>query len=370
MLRPCTEIWGSVTLRDAVPGIVTYRDVTYVPYQHGAAWGIFDADGQAVEGSVDMHGPNGVPEHQILEWAGQAEAQAEEDVYIYAGRFNPHYGHFLVNTLSRLWPLALAAPPAGRLLFHGGGTPADWFTLPFARESFGALGLGAGDIRRFTVPTRINTLIVPRPCFQEQHFVHRVFAALCHHIGARLLQGHMPRTGLPPVYLSKSGLTSGVGRVVNEAPLEARLRDAGVEIIHPEQLSLAEQITLFVERPAVLGTIGSAFHTSVFAPPHARLLALSPIPGPNSNYLLIDAVNGNNAQYFYADGAALVRPQGDPFITSFQIPEPELAADILLTQLGPARHALRPLPQPAPTPDAPPPHDAGQVQIFSARSLG
>lgn len=332
VLTPCIERWGKVELRDTLPDTVTHTDVVYVPYNRGSAWGIFGQDGVAVDGSVDLHGPNANTHGQLLRWDGVAE-EAPETEYIYAGVFNPHYGHFLINSLSRLWPLAAEERPAARLLFHGGASPADWFTLPFVRDIFGALGLNPGDIAVFSRPARIGTLVVPCTSFQEQHFIHRVYAALGHRIGARLLQGWTPRVGLPPVYLSKTGLTAGVGRVINEAVLEERLQGAGVEIVRPETLSFPEQVALFAERPAVLGTSGSGFHSSIFVPPQAKLLLLNPSPGPNSNLLLIDAANGNIAEYLYASGTKVVQRAGDSFLTSFCFPDPIEIADALLQYL-------------------------------------
>ena len=62
-----------------------------------------------------------------------------------------------------------------------------------------------------------------------------------------------------------------------DAMVRDALREAGVEIVAPETLPMREQIALFAERPAVLGTIGAGLHTSVFVPSAARILALSTI---------------------------------------------------------------------------------------------
>lgn len=136
VLEPCTECWGKVELRDALPEISAYDDVTYVPYQRNAAWGIFGQDGAAADGSVDLHGPDATTPDQLLSWRGTADHLAPEPAYIYAGVLNPHYGHFLINSLSRLWPLAGGEMPAAKLLFHGDGNPAEWFNLPFMRDIF------------------------------------------------------------------------------------------------------------------------------------------------------------------------------------------------------------------------------------------
>lgn len=129
-------------------------------------------------------------------------------------------------------------------------------------------------------------------------------------------------------------MKGGVGRVLNEKALEERLERAGVEIIRPETLSLREQIALFVERPSVAGTIGSSFHTSIFVQPGANIIVLSTVPGPNSNFAILDAVNGRTATYVYAKGTRVVSGSGHEFLTSFAIPAPDRVADELLAILG------------------------------------
>jgi capsular polysaccharide biosynthesis protein/predicted O-methyltransferase YrrM len=332
-LKPCTECWGEVELRNSLPAIEAHNDVTYVPYAAGDAWGIFSQDGRAVEATVDLHGPDGTAQNQILQWHGVVPPDADDQLYVYAGAINLHYGHFLINTLSRLWPMAVEVP-AGRLLFHGPGEPAEWFAVPFIGEIFAALGVTPDRIAVFDAPVQIKTLYVPRTSFQEQRFVHRIYADLTHQIGANLLRGRAPRPGLPPVYLSKTSLDAGVGRVLNEAEIESRLSERGVEIVRPETLPLVEQIALFIERPAVLGTTGSGFHTSIFVASRAKLLVLSTIPGPNSNFLLIDAANSNDADYVYCGDTEVVELPDDPFLTSFYIPDPVNVADELIARLG------------------------------------
>lgn len=201
------------------------------------------------------------------------------------------------------------------------------------RDIFEALMLTPDHIATFSQPTKIQKLIVPHTSFQEQHFIHRVYAALGHRIGSKLLQDRAPRAGLPPVYISKTKLAIGVGRIINEAPLEKRLEEAGIEIVWPETLSLREQAALFLERPIILGTVSSAFHSSIFVSPRSRLLIVSPIPGPNSNFLLIDAANDNNAAYFYPAGTEVVQSEGDPFLTSFRVGDPLAVAEALLARL-------------------------------------
>ncbi len=325
ILAECNEVWGKVSLMEELPPLTTREKLVYVPYDPGQPWGIFTHQGAIVQESVDHHGPDANTNDQVMSWDGCATEQAPDATYFYGGVFNPHYGHFIVNTLSRLWLLARTDSLPARLLFHGSGTPEEWFRIPFFRDIMEALSLTPDAVVSFRQPMLLHSLVIPGSSFQEQHHIHRVHAELGHRIGNKILENRTFQDGLPPVYLTKSGLAEGVGRIVNEPELEVELRAAGMEIVHPERLSLREQVAMFVERPFIVGTTGSAFHTSLFQPPRARLVLLSPIPGPNSNFLLIDAANRNDATYLYASDTKVVK-DAKRFLTSFHLPQAEAVA--------------------------------------------
>lgn len=203
ILQQCVDLWGKAEVRQGAPPISFHDDVVYVPYQHGEAWGLFGADGTPIEGSVDLHGPLGQPHAQKLAWLGSTEAAAPEQTYVYGGVFNPHYGHFLINSLCRLWPLATQQARQHKILFHADGPADSWFVLPFVREIFDALGLTIDSLATFDHTVRIARVIVPSVSFQEQHFAYTAFRDLCHRIGEGVLGRFEPKPGLPPVYLTR-----------------------------------------------------------------------------------------------------------------------------------------------------------------------
>jgi acetyltransferase-like isoleucine patch superfamily enzyme/capsular polysaccharide biosynthesis protein len=341
-LVECTECWGNIELIEDPPLLSVDHNVIYVPYEKDGPWGLFRPDGDVVPGSVDFHGPDREVQGQILSWSGNAAHVADDGNYLYGGLLNPHFGHFLVNSLSRLWPLVSAERPAAKIVFHGLGDSQQWFNLPFCRDIFEALGLQPSDVLILEQPTMFKNITVPHTSFQEQHFIHRAYAQLGHHIGQEILKGRPIRQGLPAVYLSKTRLPSGVGHVENEDIVESILREAGsIEILYPETLCLREQIALFAERPVVVGTTGSAFHTSIFYPPKAKLILLSPVSGPNTNFMMIDLANENDARYVYAPGTTLEAEDGR-FLTTMRFPEPEAIAHDLLDMMAQAgaNHAL------------------------------
>lgn len=67
---------------------------------------------------------------------------------------------------------------------------------------------------------------------------------------------------------------AGRRHVVNEAELEPILSDYGFEIVEAENLSFYDQVQLFSQASAVVGTHGAGLSNLVFAPPECRVLEM------------------------------------------------------------------------------------------------
>jgi capsular polysaccharide biosynthesis protein len=334
VLKRCSESWGSCRLIGADPEIGHHCGVAYLPFGQGHSWGIYDLQGFLLADTVDLHGPQGDHHHEQaprLDRSFLADVEeAPEATYIYGGFINPHYGHFIVNSLARQWPLARSTKSKVKILCHGPANPDHWFARPFIKAIFNALGLTREDFVTFDRRTLIPRLIVPLTSMREQHYIHTVFGELCARIGRNLLGAEHSVREARPAYLSKAGLKSGVGNVVNEIRIVEVLEREGVEIVFPEQIDLTAQIRLYAERDHICGIAGSALHTQAFWPSRGRVSTISATPGPNSNFFLIDLASKSQVDYFYPPGSRVVNEGSNAFLTSIEVQKPELiASDIL-----------------------------------------
>ncbi len=261
---------------------------------------------------------------------GAIKAGAPEAMYFYGGKIHPHYGHFLLSTFSRFWPLIKYGKPKCKILMHEETEPAHWFSFPHVAYCFAKLGLAPADFVKFDYPVRIERLVVAHPSFEEEHFAHAAFARLGNAIGRLALRDIEIQDNPRPVYLSKSRLKSGVWRFVNEAELAANLSRHGVDVVFPEQLSLDAQIGLFSERRVLIGSMASFFHTSIFSSTRPILIGINHQRSALSNYTLSDAVNGIDGRYFYPhDGVRYAEP-GSGFSMNCHIENPVgVAEDIM-----------------------------------------
>lgn len=100
-----------------------------------------------------------------------------------------------------------------------------------------------------------------------------------------------------PVYLTRSGLSDQMRKSEAEPELESELSRRGLDIIQPEALPLADQISLFEQAPLIVGNIGSALHTALFSRSSGRRLAVLNWGRGLENYLLVDAVKQHSSYY-------------------------------------------------------------------------
>lgn len=304
-LERCRAVWGRTDRISALPAL---RHVTDAVYRPGPPWNLTGPDGTLLDGEA------GADSYPL--------ATAEAVPHLHLGSLATHYGHFLVGTLGRLWPLLDWRGPPPRLFCHATDDPT---ALPFLAPILAGFGLTPDDVVRFDRPRRIPHLVLPAPSLKEQAFTHAVHADLVRAIGAPFWEGVTVDGEARLVYLSKARLTSGISRLRNEPELEVALVRRGVDIVYPETLALPALVRLFSERRVVMGTAGSAFHTAAFAAPHRRILGLNWAPHLNANFPLLDGLNGTQGRYYHPVGAETGPDEGFHF--GWVVPDPERLAD-------------------------------------------
>ena len=188
----------------------------------------------------------------------------EERPAIFGGVLCHDYGHFLTETLARMWAIAASdrkviwVPQAG------------WSGLrTWQRDILALVGLGHGDPDMMTEPTRFTELVVPSAGIALNLYCDRRYTDA---IGVFPFRSPDPHVR---VWLSRSRLGEHKARVENEAELEAQLRADGWRIVHPETLPVTDQLAAMAQAAVVAGFDGSAFHTVLLGRDvRARLITL------------------------------------------------------------------------------------------------
>lgn len=226
------------------------------------------------------HGPVSVPD----------QLEVVEEPVLFGGHLMKHYGHFLIESMSRLWARDLF--PSLPILFTN---HPKWHDPSFGMEVIDALGLRE-RILLVDKPTIFREVVCPGTAFEYRWKAFSI-AAEPHTAVTEALDTAGRRTWRQPVYLTRSGLSDDLRKSEAEPELERELSRRGFEVVRAETLPLADQIGLFDQSPLIIGTIGSALHTALFSRSSQTRLGILNWGRGFENYLLVDAVKQHTSYY-------------------------------------------------------------------------
>jgi hypothetical protein len=221
---------------------------------------------------------------------------------IYGGILMDHYGHFLLESLSRYWAIKDARDDL----------PIVWHyrdrsnLLAWQREIFDLLKI---DTKRFVYVdelTKLDSVYLPDAGYKIQTWGHPLyFASLCIFGANEIIPGKK-------VWLSRWRLDRNLGRITNEDEVEKKLVRKGWTIFHPETVSVMEQINMLKDAALISGFQSAAFHTMLFFNVKSRVVIFRRDRRPiNHNYstiavnkLIEQDVHDVDLEYVSGDGSA------------------------------------------------------------------
>jgi len=337
-LGECDRFHGNTILLEGYPECKLYENVLYMPLapneQPGdRSFGLYDCNGQLIEAAGKFVGPRHEPAGPKLftEIDHKKISNFTQIPVFYMGWLVNHYGHFLVDTLCRMWAWTRIRSPKIKILYHGDLNIDQFLQTPFVAEIFEILSLTANDFIKFDQPIIIHRVIIANPAFEELNFCYRAFTNFFNEIGSKLLDRTQGQNDTP-IYLTKMNLKSGISHYVNEADFVERLSKSGVEIISPESMSLREQIALFHTRTTITGLLGSAFHTSMFIP-YRKFLVLNYEQLLWTNQILIDKANRNRSIFVYDLSGSVNEGRTPSFGNNFRMENPKRLAEDFLRRI-------------------------------------
>ncbi|MFN3449299.1 MAG: glycosyltransferase family 61 protein [Roseococcus sp.] len=212
------------------------------------------------------------------------EAEPIAGTWIYAGALHQHPGHFVTESIGRLWGVPQAGPGVQGLIWHALDPPkADapqGRAVPFRPGSVQAdvlecLGI---PLPRLIVqrPLRVERLLVPDQlmALDEGPLLagHPAFRRFLHE---RLITGEAPEQGGYRLFVSRAGLGARQSSFILEDRMEEVLRAQGWRILRPETLPLREQLAAYAGASDLLFSEGSSLHFyALVARPGQRVVIL------------------------------------------------------------------------------------------------
>lgn len=212
--------------------------------------GVFDSDGDVLPDSL-LNRRSGERGAAIPAAEVHADETAAVSEAIYCGPLYHHFGHFLLESLARVW--YAQQHPDLPLVWAGASTwERDVALREWQREILDILGV-TNTCRIATTATPVERLHLPDIGYRYDDWFHTQHARF-------LARYHGPdQEESFKIWLSRSLLGKDV-RDLNAEPLERRLASSGWTVVHPEQQTVREQLDNLARASVIAGEEGSAFH--------------------------------------------------------------------------------------------------------------
>ncbi len=183
------------------------------------------------------------------------------------GNIQPHFGHMLLEGLSRLWPLTLDHRFAKSMRF----LVYEPELRDFQKELLALAGVPVERILH--VPSEgiiVERLWVPDPAMRSHRWSSDLQRKMWEAIASAVPSAKPSRH----VYLSRRRI--GERPLLNEEEIETIFVKHGYEIVFPELLGMTEQIRLAKEAAFLAGPAGSQLYLGAFQSPGSHKLVLAP----------------------------------------------------------------------------------------------
>jgi hypothetical protein len=291
--RSTSNLGSKIKLYEGSPStILEIREAFFVP----GTKCLYNREGKRVIESCIRRGPE---LSELIDAGSDAispphDYTTVETPTLYLSWLPNHWGHFLTESISRLWARLLYPELATLPGFccHMDNVHANIL------EFLHTLDLHVGsNIYTSDRAIKFKRIFIPVASFSnrgEAYSVHNdIFAAVTQHY----LGTQKPSASDQPIVLSRSRF-AGARTIERQNEFEDDLAQLGCRIIHPETLSLKEQITSINSHRIFIGCLGSAFHNMMFSQYGSNVIShLLCKSVPNTNFLMFDALIGNQANY-------------------------------------------------------------------------
>jgi len=241
--------------------IVTLSNAVVIPPERSAMvqeCGVLAADGSFCAHSATWRGgrPTMTPPKMPTDVPNKLAGR-----HLFAGQIWAHFGHFIAESMSRLWALDHLDDLPDSILFIPKRPAVAGPVRGFQKEFIELLGVKI-PVQVISAATEVEELIVPGQGFGLGAISGGTEKFRSYFANNFALD--VKPEGAKKIYLSRSKLGGLEGGAVLEETLEANLANEGYEICHPQMHSLRDQVAMYRAAEHVVGLDGSAFHLFAF----------------------------------------------------------------------------------------------------------
>ena len=217
--------------------------------------GVLTAEGAFEERSITWRNGTQVNTEPPMPEAGEIEDLPGR--WMYAGPLFGHFGHFLVESIARIWAVETLKGKIDGIVFVPKFQNRPQYILSVFEPMLRGLGVDV-EIRNLEDPTRVEELYVPQQGFGMFEMIEGA-PEFRDFINAHAGKGVEPK-GPEKIYIARSALPPARGSLLGEARLEELLEAEGYTIYHPQKDSFDEQMATYKAARRIISVDGSPLH--------------------------------------------------------------------------------------------------------------
>ena len=290
-----------------------------VPWAKG---GVLDCSGGYIEESASFAmNSNKVNEGVQTRLYGAYPYEHEEietyndNMVLYAGFYIQQWGHFLLECISRLYPIVQNPEKYKdmKIIFLP-MRENDEINGTFL-ELLNLIGIRDEQIVILREPTRYKKIIVPEQSLNMNIFGTKEYETIINCIVEKAIEKPVKIKTHKKIYLSRKNWSLSIGRDIGEEKIEKFFNQNGFKSVSMEQYSLVEQIHILQGADHVASAICTLPHNLIFARDGIKSTIINKMPHYNVSQFQIDEFRNLDATYIDAySGIFLTDIGGGPFL--------------------------------------------------------
>ena len=275
------------TVKMLANGIILPAKQKAIKEEHRYKGGVCDSDFNFIAGYSNlapgrMNGWCCLDESYTVE---RDKLVACDEEVIWGGALICHFGHFITESLSRMWYL-VEHPESNRCVaFVKVNT---WKVAPWLYQFLELLGLPEERVMIVDKPTQFRSIVIPEQAARIKFNYTDKFL-----LPFRKMAGAVtPRGDVKKLFLTRSKELKSQMYLANADYFEEFYRQRGYEVVAPEKLSAAEQIALITGAEEIVCHMGTLAHWSLFSRPGVKWTFLTRVDEFTSRQMLINNATG------------------------------------------------------------------------------
>lgn len=214
--------------------------------------------------------------------------EIDEEV-IYMNYFLPHWGHFLIDIVNRLWYAKKCDKKIVYTALEKHKIEGNFL------EFLNLLGIEEERLIRITKPTKFKKVIIPESSIYPGKYYTKEFVEIFDAVKSKVEIDTKMKD--KKIYFSRKNIQHELRKEVGEKDIEKFFKNNNYDIVCPETLSLTKQIQIIKSAKEMVAFSGTLPHNMLFAENGANIIIINKTPRANAHQFLIDDMRELNVTY-------------------------------------------------------------------------